>query len=179
MSAIKKDFAAKLLDSLVEYDQQMSSAYYEMGRILHAISQDKLWDMLGYESMAHLVESELSFTPTTAAKYANTYRLFKQFGYQKAEALNLILDHSYTQLANILPGIKQKLGTRALGKRIRTYMEENHQVNFQLNKKEYDMLVKKLTDHGAIFDKGKLRHASAALVEVLQLINDTKTKRAA
>ena len=57
-----KAYANTLLDKLIVLDDQTTGAYYEMGQILAAISSTKLYDVLGYNSMSHLVEEELSFT---------------------------------------------------------------------------------------------------------------------
>lgn len=168
-----KQYAGELLDRLVHLDTETSGAFYEMGQILSAIVHGKLYDVLGYHSFTDMVECELSFTQSTAAKYLHTYRHFRRLHYTKAEALALIREFSFTRLAAYLPGLKQKVGKRAISNGIAKMLEENRQINFQLSGSDRELLIRVLEKFGAEKQDGRLMHSSSALMELVKQF-DTK-----
>lgn len=145
-----KEYAVQLRERLVALDDQTSRAYYEMGQILSAVEHGKLWDILGYSSFTDMIESELSFTPSTAYKYLHTYRGFRRLGYNKSDALSLINQFSFTRMAEYLPQAKRKCGTRAIATSLSEIYDDKHQFNVTLNKREYAFVESVLLAYGAI-----------------------------
>lgn len=171
--ALPKDslaYAGKLLDQLRELDATVHGAYYDMGRILSSIEHGKLYDALGYDSMGHLIEEELSFSNSQGFRYLHTYRRFKQLGYNKTEALDLINEFSFTHIAKVLPTLKEKVGKRAIGNAIDRLLKEARQINFQLNEKDLNLLIEALTIFGAERHDGRLMYSSNALIEMCKEI---------
>jgi len=115
MSADKNlAYARKLLDRLIEIDQTVVGHYYEMGRILSSINHGKLTELLGYESLAHLIEEELSFGTGTGYKYMNVYRHLRRLKYNKTEALELLDEFGITQLYAWLTRATTKASKRTI-----------------------------------------------------------------
>ncbi len=83
-------------------DNVITGAYYDMGRLLSAIKHGKLWETLGYDSMAHLIEEELTFSSNAGHSYINLYRRFQQLGYTQTESLELINEHGITRMGEYL-----------------------------------------------------------------------------
>ena len=173
--AIPKDsvlYAGKLLDQLRDLDATVHGAYYDMGRILSAILHGHLYDGLGYDSMGHLIEEELSFSPSQGFKYLHTYRHFKRLGYTKTEALELISDFSFTHMARVLPSLTDKVGKRAIKNAITKMLNENRQINFALSKPELTLLIEALRAFGAEPKDGRLMHSSFALMRMVESVLD-------
>ena len=170
MKAVPKDstlYAAKLIDQLRELDATVHGAYFDMGRILSSIAHGKLYDTLGYDSLAHLIEEELSFSSSQGYRYLHTYRHFKQLGYNKTESLDLINEFSFSHMTRYLPTAKVKVGKRAVKNAIEKQLEESKQINVQLNGSDLRMLVAVLKEHGAEeSDTGRLMHSSEALMSL-------------
>ena len=159
-----KKYAAQLLDRLVELDQQVHGAFYEMGQILSAIAHGKLYDILGYDSMGQLIEEELSFSNSQGFRYLHTFRHFRRLGYNKTEALDLINEFSFSHMSRYLPNANQKVGKRAVGNAIAKQIEQAQQINFQLKKADLDLLRRVLISLGAEEREGRLMHSSEALI---------------
>ena len=165
-----KAYAGQLLDRLIELDQQTQSAYYEMGQLLSAIKNNKLYELLGYNSFKEIVEEELSFTDSTAARYANTYDHFRRLHYTKKEALDMIQMFGYTHMADILPTVNDKIGKRA----IRTRIDKlgKHQVNFMLNDQQYDTFLQTFESLGAEYsESGRMVNSSEVFLALLKAAN--------
>lgn len=163
-----KQYARNLLDRLVSLDDQMTSAYYEMGQVLSAIEHGKLYDTLGYESFAGLIEEEMSFTAGTAGKYLHTYRHFKRLHYTKLEALGLIKEFSFTRVAEYIAQAKTKVGHRAVKTAIQKNLENKRQVNFTVNKQDFELVQKVLRQHGASeLDSGRWSASSDAFMDII------------
>lgn len=164
-----RQYAEKLLDRLIELDDTMTAAYYELGQILSAIEHGKLWEILEYQSMAHLVEEELSFTSNTASKYWHTYRHFKRLKYTKLEAIGLIREFSFTRIAEYLPNAQAKVGTRAVRTQIEKILANHRQLNFTVNAEQYEVVQRALRKHGASkSDAGRWEHSSEAFVDIMK-----------
>ena len=170
MSMSQKQYAVNLLDRLISLDDQVTGAFFEMGQILSAIEHGKLWEMVGYESFAHLVEEEMSFTSGTAGKYLHTYRHFKRLGYNKTEALDLIRSFSFTRVSEWAAKAKVKVSKRAVGKAIQKILENKHQINFTVNKEEYEMINRVLRAYGAEQNEsGRWMNSTPAFVDAMAL----------
>lgn len=170
-NAIQKDstaYAGQMLDKLRELDQLVHGAYYDMGRILSSIAHGKLYDALGYDSMSHLIEEELSFSTSQGYRYLHTYRHFRRLGYNKTEALELINEFSFSHMSRALPQMTDKIGKRAVGNLIEKQLADARQINFQLNQKDHQTLIKALKEFGADDSSGRLMHSSEALVAMAQ-----------
>ena len=170
----QKKYVTKLLDRLIFLDKETTSAYYEMGQILSSFEHGDLYEVVGYESMKHMIEEELSYTPATARSYINLYRDFQRLHYNKTEAITLMQKFGYTNMSKVLAHTNSKLGVRAVKNRIDNLGE--HQINFTLTDEELDIAHKALVAMGATKTKtGRWMHASDAFMEmVYQVINSKK-----
>lgn len=163
-------YANTLLDKLIVLDDQTTGAYYEMGQILSAINHNKLYDILGYSSMTHLVEEELSFTPSTAHRYASLFRHLRRLHYNKTESLALMKKCGFTHLSDILPNINSKMGERAIRKRIQELNQ--NQINFTVTDKELSQTHQALTKMGALrTDGGRYLNSSQAFMDMIREVN--------
>lgn len=125
--------------------------------------------MLGYQSFAHLVEEEMSFTSGTAGKYLHTYRHFKRLGYNKTDALDLIKTFSFTRVAEYMAQAQAKVGKRAVANAIQKNLENKRQINFTVNKEEYALVNRVLRQHGAAqSESGRWEHSTEAFIDVLR-----------
>jgi hypothetical protein len=162
--------AATLLDRLIELDYQTVEAYYDMGSIISSMQHGKLYEILDYNSMTELVECELTYTPSTAFKYAGMYRHFRRLHYVKHEAVELLKEFGLTHMCDILPKMKDKIGVRAIKKRIDAIDE--HQINFTLNSEQLQKTHLALKQMGAIkADGGRWLNSSEAFMQMVELIN--------
>jgi len=167
-------YAKNLLDKLINLDMQTTGAYYSMGQILHSMFQSNLHEVLGYESFVHLVEEELSFSPSTAHGYRNMYARFRELNYNKIEALKLLNTFGITSLNRVLPKMKTKLGVRGVKTRIEEY--DFHQINFTLTAKQLEEVHRALKKEGAeITDRGRVLHSTDALMAIVKEANSRKT----
>ena len=177
MSMTQKQYAASLLDRLTSLDEQVTGAFFEMGQILSGIEHGKLWELLGYQSFAHLVEEEMSFTSGSAGKYLHTYRHFKRLSYNKTEALELIRSFSFTRVAEWASTAKVKVSKRSVGNAIKKMLENKHQINFTVNKEEYEMINRVLRAHGAeLSDNGRWMYSTGAFVDAMKFADRPKLK---
>lgn len=163
-----KQYAGRMLDRLVDLDQEVTGAFYEMGQILSSLEHGKLWDLLGYESFTHLVNEEMSFTSGTAGKYLHTYRHFKRLGYNKTDSLDLIRSFSFTRVAEWAAKAPQKVGKRAVGNAIKRNLENRRQINFSVNAEEYARVQRALRKHGAVrTETGRWENSSEAFLDII------------
>lgn len=165
-----KKHVSLMLDTLVSLDEQMTRAYYEMGQILHAFKESKLYTVMGYESFTHMVEEELSFGVTTAHKYANAFGHFKRLGYKKNEAVELITEYGLAHMSDVLPDMKTKVGPRAISKLIEAITL--YPITFTLDKDQLIDAERALEEMGVTFtDEGRMKHSTAAFMQMVQIIN--------
>jgi hypothetical protein len=170
-----RDYAAKLLDRLVELDYQTVEAYYDMGSIISSMQHGKLYETLGYDSMAHLVEEELTFGPSTASRYASMFRHFKRLHYLKPEAIELLKKFGLTHMADVLPKMNDKLGPRAIKNRIDAL--DQHQINFTLTRADVEKTKRALLKNGARQSKdGRWMNSSEAFMKMVNQHSNSAPK---
>jgi len=175
--ATDKAYAAKLLDRLKELDYQTVEAYYDMGSILSSIQHGKLYELLEYNSMTHLIEEELTYTPSTGFKYASMYRHFRRLKYLKHEAVELLKRFGLTHMCDVLPKINDKIGIRAIQNRIEAI--DHHQINFTLTGKELEECHKALHAMGAMkSDDGRWLNSSEAFMHMINNVNAVHSGKA-
>lgn len=160
--------AQAILDRLVELDAQTVEAYYDMGSLLASIQHGELFKILGYESMTHLIEEELTYSPATAFKYSGVYRRFRQLHYTKVEAVKLLQKHGISPVSRVLMKLKDKVGNRAFAKRVADL--DVHVIGFMLNGEQFARARQILIQHGAIEKNQRLDHSSEAFLEILNKV---------
>lgn len=176
--ATDKSHAGRLLDRLKELDYQTVEAYYDMGSIISSMQHGKLWELLDYTSMTHLVEEELTYTPSTAFKYGSMYRHFRRLKYLKHEAVNLLKQFGLTHMSEVLPKMNDKIGVRAIKNRIDA-LDEN-QINFTLTDAELDKAHAALKKMGAMqSDHGRWLNSSEAFMHMVNNINTMNIEKEA
>lgn len=162
----KQPQAAAMLDRLKELDYQTVEAYYDMGSLISSMQHGNVWELLEYTSMAHLVEEELTYTPSTAFKYANMYRHFRRNHYIKLEATNLLKRFGLTHMCEVLPDINSKLGSRAIRNRIDAI--DQNQINFTLTNAQLTKCHQALEKMGALqSDSGRYKNSSEAFMQMV------------
>jgi len=168
---ISKDYADKTLDALIDLDKQTTAAYYDMGRLLVAIKDSKLYDLSGYDHFQDLVEEELSFTYTTANGYMRAFRNFQRLGYHRTEAINMITQFGLIHMTKILRDETHKIGVRAIKNRIAEL--DDNQMTFWMNDKQLAEVSRALRAMGAEFDSETHRWSgsSDALLDMAKEIN--------
>jgi hypothetical protein len=172
----KRKQAEAMLDRLIELDYQTVEAYYDMGSIISSMQHGRIWEILEYNSMSHLVEEELTYTPTTAFKYATMYRHFRRLHYLKHEAVDLLKRFGLTHMCDVLPKMKDKIGVRAIKKRIDAIDEL--QLNFTLHGNEVDELRQALRTMGARpSENGRWADSSIALLRMAREINKNQNQK--
>jgi hypothetical protein len=163
-------YAKKLLDRLIELDYQTVEAYYDMGSIISSIQHGKLYKLLEYNSMTHLIEEELTYTPSTAFKYGQMFRHFRRLRYLKHEAVELLKKFGLTHMCEILPKMKDKIGVRAIKNRINAI--DDHQINFTLTSAQLDLAHEALKKMGAMkADGGRWLNSSEAFMHMVNNVN--------
>ena len=168
-----KQYATALLDRLIELDNVLSGAYYEMGRILSAIQHSKLWETLGYESMSGLIEEELSMSPGTAFTYLRAYRRFKALGYTESESLDLLSEFGIARMSDYLITAKAKVGKRAIANAIDKFKREHQQINFTVDEVGAQKLERVLVKYGAHkSDSGRWEGSGEAFSAMLDALLD-------
>jgi hypothetical protein len=168
-------FARRTIDRLRELDQQTHAAYYEMGQLLSTIKHGEMHKWLGYDSFAHLVEEELSFTSGTAHRYASTYQHFKRLGYNKTESLKLMNEFGITDMSEYLPSAKNKVGVRAIKARIDERRAKQKEITFWMTAEDHQVVLKALKKCGCtVHDSGKLNNSSIALVNLSKMVVEGK-----
>lgn len=176
MTLTPKQYAAQVLDRLIELDAEVSGAFYEMGQLLSSLEHGKLWSLLDYTSFGHMVEEEMSFSPATAFKYLRAFRDFNRLGYSKSEALSMIQEHSFTRVADYLSSAQMKVGKRAVANAIKKGIENRRQINFTLNKDQYDLVERVLMQHGAeVSEHGRWLGSTEAFIDALKSVPLRKT----
>lgn len=165
-------YARKLLDQVKHLDETVHNAYFDLGRLLSAIQHGGLYDLLGYDSMAELIDEELSFSRSQSYRYINTYRRFRALGYTKTESVELMAEFSFTKMWRYLMTAKEKVGKRAIKNAIERQDREHKQINFQLTEHQYKQLVRALEVFDAVTDSetGRLLGGSDALVKMANTI---------
>lgn len=168
---VSKDYAVKTLDALIALDKQTMAAYYDMGRLLVAIKDSKLWDVLGYDYFQELVEEELSFTYGTANTYMRAYRQFTRLNYHRTEALNMLEQFGLAHMTQVLPKLSTKIGVRAMQNRVAEL--QDNQMTFWMNDKEKDELSRALRAMGASYNSTTERWSgsSEALLAMVREVN--------
>lgn len=176
MATTDKAYAGKLLDRLKELDFQTVEAYYDMGSIISSIQHGKLYSVLEYNSMSHLIEEELTYTPSTGFKYAKMYRHFRRLKYLKHEAIDLLKRFGLTHMVAVLPSMNDKVGVRAIQNRIEAM--DDHQINFTLSGSQLARAHNALKQMGAMqSQEGRWLNSSEAFMQMVEIINRSpKTK---
>jgi hypothetical protein len=170
--------AKQALNKLVELDKIAVKAYYEMGQLLHTIDVGAFYDILGYESLSHLVEEELTFSPSTAHKHKRLYETFKRLHYNKVEAIRLLQEFGVTHMFDVLSKEKTKLGKRAIATRIANLNE--NQINFTLTDEQLAECEHALEIMGAEkSDNGRWLNSSQVFMDIIREINQRHKKKAA
>jgi hypothetical protein len=165
-----KTQAKAMLDRLIELDYQTVEAYYDMGSLISSMQHGNIYDMLAYDSMTHLIEEELTFTASTAFKYANMYRHFRRLHYLKHEAVELLKKFGLTHMAEVLPKFNDKLGARAIKTRIDSL--DQNQINFTLTNSQLDECHKALGKMGAMKSEGgRFINSSEAFMDMVKAVN--------
>jgi len=173
--ANNKAYAKKLLDRLVELDYQTVEAYYDMGSIISSMQHGKLYQLLEYKSMTELVVNELTYTPSTAFKYGQMYRQFRRLHYVKDESVELLKKFGLTHMSEVLPHMKDKIGIRAIKKRIDAI--DDHQINFTLSGIELEKAHEALMKHGAErSDNGRWLNSSEAFMSMVETFTNGAPK---
>lgn len=173
---ISRKQAEKMLDRLIELDAQTMEAYYDMGSLISSMQHGQMHKILEYSSMTQLIEEELTYTPSTAFKYASMYRHFRRLHYLKHEAVSLLKEFGLTHMCDILPAMKDKLGVRAIRQRVAAIDE--YQINFTLNSAELDACHRALTRMGAVqSDGGRYENSSAAFMAMVNQVNLVANKK--
>ena len=171
-------YAANLLDSLKTLDIQTQEAYYEMGRMLSAFFHDKLYDLLGYESFKHMVEEELSFSVASAYTYRATYDQFKLLGYNKTEAVELIIEFGFTNMHVVLAEFTQKVSKRTIKAKLKDI--ETHAFAFSLDNAAYAEVMEAFVLFGAVFGgKDRMTNASEVFLDIVRTARATRFKKGA
>lgn len=163
----KRNYATNLLQRLVELDETVHVAYYEMGQILSAFEHGRLFEPLGYDTMGEFIEAELSFSTPTGFSYLRAYRNFKRLGYTKTEALEYIAEFGWTKMSEHLHSADKKLGKRATQNAIDRLYKNRRQVNFCLSADEHALLIEALEEHGAEQMDDRLNNSSRALAALI------------
>lgn len=162
-------YAKKILDRLIELDRLTVGHYFEMGQMIGSLEHGKLWDALGYKSMAHLVEEELSFSTGTAYRYMHCYRNSRRLGYNKSETLTLLEEYGITRTGDYLAQAKTKQGMRA----IKAKMEElktRHQINFTLTAGQYAKTLRVMRELGVeTGPSGRFVNSSEKFMEIVDI----------
>ena len=168
-------YAREILDKLVDLDKATTAAFYDMGQLLSAIRHGKLYELLGYESMKHLIEEELSYTASTAYRYLYAYRHFRRLKYTKTEALALLGEFGFTHMLDVLPSMTAKAGERAIRNRIDA-LDEN-QINFTITNNELQECNEALAKMGGYQSAatGRWANSSEAVMEMVRQVNEAKS----
>lgn len=141
------EYAKRLLDRLIQLDKLTVGHYFEMGQLISAIEHGKLWDVLGYRSLPHLVEEELSFSTGTAHRYMHCYRNSRRLGYTKTETLGMLEEYGITRTGDYLAQAKQKEGVRAIAKRM-DELKKRQQINFTLTNEQHAKTLRVMAQLG-------------------------------
>ena len=175
-----REHATTMLDRLIELDQIVNGHCYEMGQILSAIEHGKLWEVLEYQSFAHLVQEELSFSDQTAYNYMHLYRGLRRLKYTKLESLALIRRFGMWRMLQYLRTAKTKESTRAITKAIQKIRENTRTVAFSLSKDEYaavmDLLHELGLEHGP---SGRATNLTETFLQLVDLVKERGVKQAA
>lgn len=167
---ITRKQATAMLDRLVELDFQTVEAYYDMGSLISSMQHGNLYEALEYESMGELIENELTYTPSTGFKYATMFRNFRRLHYLKSEAINLLKKFGLTHMCAVLPKMNDKIGERAIKKRI-DQLDQN-QINFTLNNRELEQCHQALASMGAVRSgDGRFHNSSCAFMDMVREVN--------
>lgn len=178
--ATPKEHAAQLLDRLIELDQVVNGHCYEMGQILSAIEHGRLWEVLEYQSFAHLVQEELSFSDQTAYNYLHLYRGLRRLKYTKLESLALIRRFGMWRMLQYLRTAKTKESTRAITAAINEIRESTRTVAISLSKDDYADVMKLLhelgLEHGP---SGRATNLSETFLQLVDLVRQAGISKAA
>ena len=173
-----KKYVSELLDKLIALDKAHLCTQYDLGQLLSVFRDDKLYEIVGYDNFAEMVEEELSFSSSTASTYASMYCDFKRLKYTKTEAVKLLVEYGYTNVRKVIRDLGVKIGVRAMRNRIDDLDE--HQINFTLTTAELEESHKALKTMGAVqTDHGRYINSSTAFMEMIRVINAPGNKKAA
>jgi len=162
-------YAEKLLERLIELDFQTVEAYYDMGSIISSMQHGRLYELLDYNSMGELIESNLTYTPSTGGKYASMFRHFRRLHYLKHEAVDLLKKFGLTHMCEVLPNMNDKIGQRAIKNRIDAI--DQHQINFTLNNAQLEKCHEALEKLGAEkSDLGRYKNSSEAFMAMVERV---------
>jgi len=178
--ATPKEHAAQLLDRLVELDQVVNGHCYEMGQILSAIEHGRLWQVLGYQSFAHLVDEELTFSAQTGYNYMHLYRGLRRLKYSKLESLSLIRRFGMWRMLQYLRVAKSKETLKKISTTIQQIRENTRTVAFSLSKDDYAEVMSLLhqlgLEHGP---SGRAMNLSETFLQLVEIVKDVGISKAA
>jgi hypothetical protein len=164
------EYAKRLLDRLIELDRLTVGHYFEMGQIIGALEHGKLWETLGYNSIRHLIEEELSFSSGTGNRYMHCYRNSRRLGYTKTETLALLEEYGITRTNDYLAQAKQKEGVRTIAKRM-DELKKRQQINFTLTNEQHAKALRVMSKLGIERGpSGRFVNSSETFMKMVEMV---------
>lgn len=91
------------VEIIKESSKNIVNNYLKLGKALQEIKKEKLYDLLGYQSIYEFTEKELNFSQTVTK---NLIAVYEKFSDQKSNPVELKSEYknfNYTQLVELVP----------------------------------------------------------------------------
>lgn len=176
------DKATDIIQRIIAYDTTHCESVYHIARLLTTLRDLKLHEALGYVSFNEMVRAELPFSITKANAYLRMQNQLTRLRYTKKQALQLISDHSPSEIAAALAHSDTKLTSDAVRA---ANQSEASTVPFtvQLHERDYQRLERHLERYGLGRAKVNRTNVASSLLALLdayeRLIKQVEDKEVA
>lgn len=161
-----------------EISQSHAEGHYEMAQIFNAIRDNKLFELMDYETFFDFcVGEQLPVTNTTAYNYAMVFRHAKRLGYNRNEMLELFAVHPVSKIYKVMCQLDRKVARRTFAGKVSEYSADGIQFNFSPS--NHAMVTRVLKQFGmSEGNDGRRVLATEAFEAAMQALDNVNKRRA-
>lgn len=160
----------QLATTLREHLRGVARDTFAAAQILTAFKQQRLYEIIGFDSFAEFVE-DTGITASVGQAHTYVYEHAKRLKYTKVETIEIIESFGLHQSARLLSQQDRKVALSTLQRKSVAYAREHNQVNFVLAPDELRLLEDTLAAHGMYYtETGTRMNKTEALVRLLKTL---------
>ena len=160
-----KKAASEVIHKIRELNSRMATDQFELCRLLHTLHVGSLHQVFGYETFNEFCYHELPFGYSHVLSKVKLFRDFKRLGYNKTEAIDVILRLGVTVAKRALAQSDNKVSAAKLEKKYKNF---DPTITIHLSQQQARTVEKNLVKHGLdINQSGRRMNLSEVAYDVL------------
>lgn len=156
----------EMVQQLRSYAETGAVNTYETCQILTAFRDQKLFELLGYETFQEFVtESDIGMGYGVASKHCTFFTHANNLGYKRAEVIEVVREFGLMHALRLLRMAQKKVALSTLQRWSAEYYAEHRTMTFTLDEKQESELEAVLMEYGMeVTEAGYRSHATEALL---------------